>query len=241
MSRDSRTLTIPGHAELHVRTRSGRVSVVAEERADVHVESDAPLRDEKIDVDPTGRISITSSRGGSGWLELRCPAGTDVAVGTVSGNVELAGPLGAVKVITVSGHIEVERAETLDARSVAGSIDVRTCSGRCKLQTKSGRATCGTATEAQASTLSGMIRLAEIAGNVRAQSVSGKIEVGMRTAGDVGVQTMSGAVTVAVAPGVRPAAHLRSMTGRPRVDVEEGEDCKISIQSLSGKIEVVSA
>ncbi|MEX0786225.1 MAG: DUF4097 family beta strand repeat-containing protein [Dehalococcoidia bacterium] len=239
MSRDSRILSIPGHAELHVRTRSGRVSIVAEERSDVSVESDAPLRDDKVEVDPRGRASITSSRGGSGWLEIRCPAGTDVGVGTVSGNVELAGPLGAVKVITVSGHIEVERAETLDARSVAGSIEVSSCVGRCQLQTKSGRAICGTAAEAQASTLSGMIRLAQIAGNVSAQSVSGKIDIGMRSAGDVKVQTMSGAVTVAVPHGMKPAAHLRSMTTRPRVDVEEGNDFQIRVQSLSGKIEVV--
>lgn len=239
MSRDSRTLPIPGHAELHVRTRSGRVSIVAEERADVFVESDAPLRDEKVHVDATGRASITSSRGGSGWLEIRCPAGTDVGVGTVSGNVELSGPMGAVKVITVSGHIEAERAETLDARSVAGSIEVRSCTGRCQLQTKSGRAICGTAAEAYASTLSGTISLAEIAGKVKAQSVSGKIDIGLSSAGDVKVQTMSGGVTVAVPQGMRPAAHLRSMTSRPRVDVEEGNDFQIRVQSLSGKIEVV--
>jgi hypothetical protein len=34
---------------------------------------------------------------------------------------------------------------------------------------------------------------------------------------------------------------LRALTGRPRCDCPEGNDCEIRVQSLSGTIEVVSA
>jgi len=241
MSMDAITIPVPGTAELHVSTRSGRVSITAEERSDVSVESDAPLRDDKVESDATGRVAVKSGRGGSGWLEIRCPAGSDVAIGTVSGTVSLRGQFGAVKVLTVSGTIEVDRAEALDARSVSGSIEVERCSGRCSLTTKSGKAICGGAAEAQVSTLSGQIRLGEMAGNVRAQSASGRIEVGMMGAGDVSVQTMSGAVTVQVPSGLKPHPRLSSLGSRPRFDVEEGNDCEIRVQSLSGRIEVVPA
>ncbi len=153
------TLPIPGSLELHVGTRSGRVSITGEDRQDLHIESDAPIRDDKISVDATGRVSLKSSRGGSGWLKLRVPAGADLKIGTVSGSVELHGPLGRARVTTVSGKIDVERAEALDARSISGTITVGDCSGRCRLSSKSGNVSCNTAGQAQASTISGRIHL----------------------------------------------------------------------------------
>jgi hypothetical protein len=50
---------------------------------------------------------------------------------------------------------------------------------------------------------------------------------------------MSGSVRVAVPQGIRPSTRLRSLAGRPRCDCPEGEDCRITVKSLSGKIEVV--
>ena len=238
MADDAVVIPVPGTAELHLLTRSGHVEVHAEERDDVVIELGAPS-EHRIESDATGRIKLPSARGGTATLVLRTPTGSDVVVGTISGNVKLQGQLGAVRVTTVSGSIEVDRAEALDARSVAGNIDVDRCSGQCRLQTKSGRAVCNSAASAQVSTISGLIKLGETAGSVSAQSASGKIEVDMRSAGDVKVRTMSGPVRVAVPRGVRPSTSLRSLSGRPRSECEEGNDCEIRVQSLSGRIEVV--
>ena len=87
------TLEIPGHLELHVGTRSGRVSITGEDRQDLHIESDAPIREEKIRVDSTGRVTPKSSRGGSGWPKDRCPAAARLPIGPVSGRREAAGRL----------------------------------------------------------------------------------------------------------------------------------------------------
>jgi len=231
-------IPVPGTAELHLLTRSGAVEVRAEERADVVIESGAPS-EHRIESDATGRIKLPSAKGGSAKLVLRCPMGSDVVVGTISGDVDLHGQLGAVRVTTVSGSIRVERAEALDARSVAGHIEIDHCSGQCRLQTKSGRAVCNGAGSAQVSTISGQIKLGETAGTVRAQSASGAVEVDMRSAGDVKVRTMSGPVRVAVPRDVRPSTSLHSLSGRPRSECEEGNDCEIRVQSLSGRIEVL--
>jgi DUF4097 and DUF4098 domain-containing protein YvlB len=98
----------------------------------------------------------------------------------------------------------------------------------------------GHARDAQLSTISGTISLEETTGKVRAQTVSGSVDVGTERDGNVAVQTMSGSVRVAVPSGVRPHTRLLSMTGRPRVECEEGSDCQIAVRSMSGRIEVVS-
>ena len=234
------SLPVPGYADLHLTTRSGRILVVAEDRRDVLIETGAPSPD-KIEVDATGRVQLSSARGGSSALEVRCPAGADVVIGTLSGRIELRGTLGSVRVTTVSSDISVERAEALDLRTVAGSIEVGSCAGACSLRTKSGKATVDSACDAYVSTISGAILLGKTARKVRAQTVSGQVRVGTQNDGDVAVQTLSGSVTVAVPEGVRPEARLASMVGRPRCDCPEGSDCRIAVRSVSGRIEVVRA
>lgn len=229
----------PGHAELHLNTRSGSVTVVAEDRADVFSEAGASSRGPETDA--TGRIAFGSAKGGSASLLVRCPNGTDLTVGTISGNVELRGQLGQVRVTTVSGSIRAERAEELDARSISGNIEVEYCSGRCSLRTKSGRAVCNSAHDALMSTVSGQIQLDEASGHVRAQTVSGTVRVGTQRNGDVAVQTLSGSVKISVPHGVRPDTRLRTLTGRPRIDCEPGNDCRIAVRSMSGQIDISPA
>ena len=238
MAPDQVVLSVPGPAALHLSTSSGRVTVTAEERSDVVIDAGAPSAD-RIERDATGRVRFASPNGGSASIELRCPLGSDVVVGTIAGHVTLRGAFGAVRVTTVSGNVAVQLAEELDVRSISGSIDVERCSGRCRLQTKSGHAVCHTAADAQVSTLSGRIRLDETTGKVQAQTVSGAVEVGTAAKGDVTVQTLSGSVRVAVPRDVHPATHLRTITGRPRVECSAGEDCEIRVHSMSGKIEIV--
>lgn len=235
---ESFSVSVPGHAELRINTSSGKVVVVAEERENVLVEAGVRSPDD-IERDATGRMRIASARGGSADLELRCPAGTDLVVGTLSGHIELRGHFGAVRVNTVSGDIGAEAADEFDVRSISGHIRVDTCAGDCLLRTKSGRTEVGKARDVHISSISGKIRIDETTGTVRAQTVSGNVEVGTERDGDVAVQTMSGSVRVAVPEGVRPQTRLRSLSGRPRSDCEEGSDCQIAVRSLSGKIEVV--
>jgi DUF4097 and DUF4098 domain-containing protein YvlB len=141
----------------------------------------------------------------------------------------------------VSGSTKVERAEELDVRTISGNIEVARCTGRCSLQSKTGRTTCQSARDARASTISGAIRVDEATGKVRAQSVSGSVEVGTARDGDVAVQTVSGSVKIEVPEGVRPHAKLVSLAGRPTSDCPEGNDCRIAVRSMSGRISVVKA
>jgi len=230
---------IPGHAELHLTSRSGNITVIAEERADVVAEEGASSRGPETDA--TGRVSIAAGKGGSASMVVRCPAGTDLAVGTISGNVSLQGQFGAVRVTTVSARVEVDRADELDVRSISGDIAVERCTVQCVLHTKSGKTLIGVARNARVSTISGRIHIDATSGTVHAQTVSGNVELGTQRDGDVSVQTMSGSVRVEVPANVRPHTKLRSLSSRPKLECEEGDDCRIKVQSLSGRIEVVPA
>ena len=76
----------PADPRLRVRISavSGRVSVTAESRGDVVVD-----RGGVAETARDGSVEIRASRP-SDAVDVRCPAGSDVIVGTVSGKVELA-------------------------------------------------------------------------------------------------------------------------------------------------------
>jgi DUF4097 and DUF4098 domain-containing protein YvlB len=112
------------------------------------------------------------------------------------------------------------------------------CSGLCRLQTKSGKATIGLAEDAEVSTVSGQVRLASCCGRIQVRTASGSVEVGAEGGGDLAIDTVSGAVTVGVPKGVRPATDL-STKGRIQCDCPAGRDCRIRVSSLSGEVHVV--
>lgn len=203
-------------ASLKVATASGGVTVIAEDRDDLEV--DPPER--RVEFKHDGRHAEIKARSGS--ITVRCPLGTDVSVGVISGHVSLSGEFGSVKVAAVSGSIEIDSARgDVDVRSVSGHLSVETCGGRCQLNTKSGH-----------------IRIGHVEKSARVSTLSGSVEVGTAGNDDVEVKTVSGRVTVHVAEGKHPRARLRSLSGRIRCDCPQGFDFDIKASTISGSIEV---
>jgi DUF4097 and DUF4098 domain-containing protein YvlB len=214
---------------LTVTTSSGRVMITGEDRPDIVVDGKAA-----VDDGDDGSIVVRAS---SSSLEVRCPSGTDVRVGTSSGGVELRGRLGDARVTTSSSSIRVEDVDALELRTSSGSIDVGTCVGYCRLQTASGSVKVGEAGDVDISTKSSSIRVGRAAGG-RVHSVSGSITLGATGAGELDVRSISGSVTVTLLADVQPRFHLRSVSGHIRCDCEEGDDAGISIATTSGSIRV---
>src|SRR3972149_2840824 len=162
----------PGAAVL-LRASSGEVSVTAEERDDLDVEPP----DRRVEMKDGGRTAEVKSRSGS--LRVRCPKGTDVSIGVISGGVRLAGQFGSVKVSAVSGHIEIDSASgDVDVRSVSGHLSVNTCGGRCQLNTKSGH-----------------IRIGRVGKAARVSTLSGSVELGTAGEEEGEVKSISGGGT----------------------------------------------
>lgn len=209
---------MPEGGTLRITSVSGHVTVVAEDRPDLELASDKH-RPELRDEARTVVLNTIASP-----LEVRCPRGTNVVAGAVSGHIRLQGSFGAVRAATVSGHITVDSASgDVDLRSISGHLSIGTCGGQCQLNTKSGRISAG-----------------ETARAVRASTLSGQVELGTAGLEEVQVRTVSGTVRITVQGGRMPRARLRTLSGQVRCDCPEGTDFDLKASTVSGSIEVSS-
>jgi len=158
----------------------------------------------------------------------------------VSGKIELSGPLGSVRVASVSGKIRVDEAARVDARSKSGKIEIGTCAGECRIMTKSATVSVGRADRATVAAVSGLVALAQV-GGAEIKTISGKVFVGSTGAERLAVHTVSGKVEIRVLGPTLPSAQLKSVSGRVRNDVEPGDDFEIAVSSMSGTIRVSGA
>jgi len=234
---DVQRFDLPVAAVLRVQSRSGRVELIAEPRDDVLVEGDGAEARQARDGELA--LEVCSGRGGSKSLTVRCPVGTDVSVGTRSGQVTLRGQFGSVSVTTMSGNIDVERAEEADLRTGAGSIHLASCDVRCRMNSMSGKIEAGHVGAAVAGTVSGSIRVEHVAGKFKARTVSGSIEAACDGGGDIAVKTVSGRVQIELPRETALARRIKSLSGRVRVPFPEGDDVRLEAMTVSGSIDVV--
>jgi DUF4097 and DUF4098 domain-containing protein YvlB len=224
-----RTFPASEHPVVRVTSRSGSVLVIGEHRTDILVDGT-----ERADVTADGTLEVS---GGSSSVEVRCPGGSDVIVGSGSGGVELRGRLGDARVTVGSGSITVDEVERLDARTGSGSFTVAACGGECRLKTGSGSIHVGRAESADLATGSGSVE-AELVGAAVIRSGSGDVDVGMSGPGRLDVKAHSGSVTISVPSGVRPAAVLKSASGAVHCNLPMGHDGELRVRTLSGSISV---
>jgi len=232
---------LPANGRIRVLSSSGSVTITAEERSDVEVEPanrTVELRDggRRHGHGILGRLHghsheresewqrrpVLEVKSKSGSVEVRCPRGTDVSVGAISGRVNLVGTFGSVKVSTVSGSIEVDTAEgDVDARCVSGSITVKSCGGRCDVTSKSGR-----------------VRVERVDGAAHASTISGGVELGTSGRGEVELKMVSGGAKVKVLETKHPRVRFQSLSGKMLCECEQGSDFDLKVRSISGSLEV---
>jgi len=239
---------LPENGRIRVLSASGSVTVIAEERSDVEVEPanrTVELKESnrhrhrhrhghgildhfrkgsqanETDDAPPERRPVLEVKSKSGSIEVRCPVGTDVSVGAMSGSVKLIGTFGSLKISTVSGSIDIDTATgNVDARCVSGSITVKSVGGRADVSSKSGR-----------------VRLDRVEGAAHASTISGGVEIG--TAGhDVELKMVSGGAKVKVLSEKHPRIRFSSLSGKMHCDCVQGSDFDLKVKSISGSLEV---
>ena len=227
---DSQRFQLPVAVTVRVQSRSGRVHVIAEPREDV----EAIGHHITASNEDGGTVLQIRAGRGSKPLTVRCPAGSDVVVGTRSGGVQLEGRFGEVSVTTMSGAIEVETADQADLRTMAGDIAIATCTGKCRASTVSGQISGGSAGSVSASSMAGAIRFGHVAGDFRARSVGGAIEAACECDGNIKVKTVSGKVNLSLPRGTAPDASVRSMSGRVDYALPAGHDLRLDAMTILG-------
>ncbi len=233
---DSQHFDLPVAVTLRLQSRSGNIDVLAEPRDDVAVEGDGFNTSE---ADGGATLEVHAGRAGSKSLSVRCPAGTDIVIGTHSGSVNMRGEFGCVSVTTMSGGIDVERADEADLRTAAGSVRLGSCSGRCRMNSMSGSISAGSVGAASAGTMSGSITIERVAGRFKARSVSGAIKAACNCEGEIAVKTVSGKVYLELPSGTALDTRFKTLSGKVRNPFPAGNDCRLEAMSISGSIELV--
>ena len=226
---------LPIAVTLRLHARSGKIELIAEPREDVLVEGD---RFEAGECEDGASFEIRAGHAGSKSLSVRCPAGTDVVVGTQGGNVRLTGDFGSVSVTTMSGDIDVDTSDEADLRTASGTITLAGCRERCRLNSMSGGINAGDVGAVAAGTMSGSITIAHVAGKLKARSVSGSIRARLDGEGTIAVKTVRARSNSNCrrAPGSRRASR-RSPAACATLPV--GTDCQIEAMTVSGSIDLV--
>ena len=235
---------LPVNGRIRVLSASGSVTVIAEDRDDVEVEP----RDRAVDLkrgprrhrhgifehlhrhaQPSAESDhqhrpVLEVKSKSGSIDVRCPTGTDVSVGAMSGTVKLMGIFGSLKISTVSGGIEIDTARgNIDARCVSGSIYIKSCGGRADVASKSGK-----------------VRIDHVEGPVQASTISGGVEIGTAGRDDVELKMVSGGAKVTVLGEKQPRVRFHSLSGKMRCECEQGSDFDLKVKSISGSLEVTA-
>jgi hypothetical protein len=220
--------------QLRISAVAGAVTVIAEPRDDVLVDrgGTAQTGDDQV-------VEIRARRPADA-VEVRCPSGSDVIVGTRSGRVELRGQLGTVGVTSQSGSIRAAAVADADLRTVSGRVELTECDGRCRVSTTSGRITVGSAGDAEISTVSGSIGLDLVSGAAQVRSVSGTVAIGSAGRDGLQVRTVSGRITIRLPAGVRPELRYAGW-GKVRSDFAPGADLLVDVANVSGSVRLVTA
>lgn len=153
-------------------------------------------------------------------LEIWLPAGSSLAVETVSASIRVSGVNGRLELESVSGEVSVEGAPS--------SADVETVSGGIELS--------GSETLAIAESVSGKIELSGVAGRVEAATVSGSIRVEASDIEQGDFEAVSGSVrfTGALSPGARLSAESHS--GSVVLNLPADTSARFQVETFSGSI-----
>jgi Putative adhesin len=219
-----------GIGALEIATLSGSVVIRARPVARPEVLSG------RAEIQPDGVVRA----GATGRIEIACPEGSDVVIGSSSGRVECHGRLGRVAVTGRSGRISIDEAREVDVRSASGRVVIGRCEGLCRVAVVSGAVMIGSAGSIEATVTSGRLEV-DAVGDAQVHSVSGRVVLGLVRTGSVDVSTMSGRVSVSLPAGVQPDLQLASRSGRVQSDVLPGSDGRVTIKSFSGSIRVSRA
>ena len=203
-----------------------------------------------------GRLEISGPkpglrRGGFGLdLTVKVPSGSRCIVRTASSDVACLGELASLDARTASGDVT--------AALVSGPVQVVTASGDVWLEEAAGEVAANTASgdfrllhagdDVNVSTSSGNVQIGSCGGSANAHTVSGDVRIASIGSGRAELNSVSGDVTLGVAPGASVYLDISSLTGRVSSELEPSDgdgdgsaDLHVKCRSISGDVRVTRA
>jgi len=254
---EPRTFTTPGPLSLDVRIPVGAIEVRATDTTETHVELTGERDAEEITVELTPRplgghrlLVAHRPRKTFGWFggleDLRCridvPVGTEIEGESGSADLTVIGDIGALDFRSgsgdlsfgdVAGNVSVKLASgDVEGGAVGGDLTAHSASGDVRVESVGGATIVRTA--------SGDTELGRVGGSVQVTTASGDVEIERAETGRLNLRTVSGDVTVGVAPGTRVWLDLGSTSGDAISELDgadgEGASLEVHAASVSGDI-----
>lgn len=275
--------TTPAPIDLAINLPVGAIEVIASNRSDTVV-TVTPTSDKPSDrrgADETqvaldgDRLTITAPKprfsivGPTESVDIRVelPTGSRLTAEITMGVTRTRGTLGATRVKSGHGHVELENVGDLWVRAAHGNVtagvasgDVEiTCdhgqirlasvSGSASLKSSHGSATVGAiGADLDAKLSYGDLEVASVGNDVVAKTAYGSIQLREVSAGSTQIESGYGGIAVAVKKGVPAWLDLSSKNGRVRNHLEGNRPAEDGEQSVAvrartqfGDIEIASA
>jgi hypothetical protein len=222
------TFSTPSPIDLAINLQVGAIQIIASDRADTIVTVSPTSTDKGIDrrgaenttVEFDGqRLTVNGPRPRLSWigpgpsdsvdLKVELPTGSRLTAEIAVGNLRTAGRLGATRVKSSTGSVDLDSIRDLWLRNSHGSVTVGTADGSIEITADMGQIRIGTVTgDAALKASHGNIVIDKTGGDVDAKLSYGDLEIGQALA----------SVTAKTAYG---NIHLREVSGGS-VDVESG-------------------
>lgn len=205
-------------------------------------------RTEIVVAEPRRSRRRFSKRSDTVTIFIRCPDGVDIDCSSGSSDLRGSGSLGELLVKSGSGDIKVDVVRGgCHVASASGDIDIESVEADAVLATASGDVT---VREAHAglsvNTVSGDVSVRAAHRGATSQTVSGDIELVSVGGGDIRLQSVSGDVTIGVAPGQVLWLDVASVSGDTRSDLDVGDDAgpgdgpevELRVRTVSGDVQI---
>jgi DUF4097 and DUF4098 domain-containing protein YvlB len=246
------TYDTPTPIDLAINLQVGGIEVIAGDRADtvVTVSATNPAKavdrrgaeETKVDFDGQ-RVTITGPRPRVSWLgpnesvdvKVELPTGSRFTAEIAVGGVRTVGRLGATRIKSSMGSVDVDTTGDLWLRASHGNATVGTAEGGIEITASYGQIRVGTVAgdailkashgtilvgesggDLDAKTSYGDLEITKALASVAAKTAYGSIALREVSSGSIQVESGYGQVTIGVRPGVPAWLDLSSKNGRVR-------------------------
>jgi hypothetical protein len=215
--------------QVEISNISGLVDVTAWARNEVEVTGELGKGTERLEVSRTGNVvrvkvilPAKSSRTESSDLFVKLPAGSSLAVNTVSADIGVRGVRGSQRLQSVSGNLRTEAAaEDVECKTVSGDVNIAG-SGQRSLLT--------------VTTVSGDAAVTKVAGEVNGNTVSGDFAISMSETSRSRLRSTSGNLGLTGRLGTDARLDIESISGDVRLDLASPVGAEFDVSSFNGQI-----
>ncbi|MFN0152785.1 MAG: DUF4097 family beta strand repeat-containing protein [Gaiella sp.] len=202
------------------------------ERADGH----------EVLIEQPKRLFALGRRGSRFTIRVRCPAGSSLDCGCAASDLVVAGSLRDASVKTESGDTTVDTVTgDLKFSGASGDLEVNTVAGGASVNTASGDVTVARiGRDLHAKLVSGDLEAKLVEGSATVSTVSGDVDVTVTGGGDASIQSVSGDVRLAFAPGLAVWLDVSSVSGDTQSELESVADAPERESVVEGKVRTVS-